>query len=144
MSTTDLSSTAMWIASWSRPLGVIDRVAHLRLPILLGTRYRAARDLTRHLATTHPRSPHLYLGTIGTEPTLQSRGLGSLLIDAFIGDCEDKGVGSYLECSSEKNVGFYERRGFRVLSEVVTPRGGPVLWLMWRDANREGSDPELG
>jgi hypothetical protein len=35
-------------------------------------------------------------------------------------------------------VPFYERHGFRVTGEVSIPRGGPTLWLMWRDPQEAG------
>ena len=33
----------------------------------------------------------------------------------------------------ERNVAFYGRFGFRVTDEIRLPRGGPPVWLMWRD-----------
>ena len=132
MSTADFQATAMWISSWTRPLSIYDRIAHLRIPLLLGDRLGPARQLTRMLASFHPKEPHLYLGTIGASPNVQSRGYGSLLIEAFLEDARMMNVGSYLECSSEYNVGFYQRYGFHVEREVQAPEGGPTLWLMWR------------
>lgn len=134
MTTEDFQATAMWISSWTRPLSMYDRFAHLQIPFLLGNNFAPARQLTRDLARYHPREPHLYLGTIGTSPRLQSHGYGSQLIEAFLEDARMKQVGSYLECSSEHNLGFYERYGFRVEREVQAPEGGPTLWLMWRKA----------
>ncbi len=131
----DFQATAMWISSWARPLGIGDRIAHLRIPILLGDRFNQARQLTRALASFHPREPHLYLGTIGTSPEAQSRGYGSLLVEAFLDDARKMNVGAYLECSSEHNVGFYRRFGFDVRREVRAPGDGPTLWLMWRKAD---------
>ena len=133
-STSDFQATAMWISSWARPLSTYDRMAHLRIPFLLGDRLRLARQLTRMLASCHPQEPHLYLGTIGTSPEVQSRGYGSMLIEAFLEDARKMNVGGYLECSSEHNVGFYRRFGFEVKREVRAPGGGPTLWLMWRRA----------
>lgn len=132
MSTKDFQATAMWISSWTRPLSAYDRFAHLRIPLLLGDRLGPARQLTRTLAGFHPKVPHLYLGTIGTSPNMQSRGYGSLLLEAFLEDARMMNVGSYLECSSEHNLGFYQRYGFQIEREVQAPEGGPTLWLMWR------------
>jgi hypothetical protein len=36
----------------------------------------------------------------------------------------------------ERNVRFYERRGFRVTGTIDVPLGGPRLWAMWRDPVR--------
>ena len=134
MSTAEFQATAMWISSWTRPLSMYDRIAHLRIPLILGERLALARQLTKELAGFHPKEPHLYLGTIGVSPSVQSRGYGSLLIEAFLEDARKMKVGCYLECSSERNIGIYQRFGFQVEREVQAPGGGPTLWLMWRKA----------
>lgn len=132
MSTPDFFSTAMWIESWTNAPSLVDRVAHLQIPLLLRSRFGPARELTRLLASVHPATPHLYLGTIGTAPGSQSEGRASSLMDAFVSDAQQKRVGTYLECSSVDNIAFYEHRGFVIQREVVAPDYGPTLWLMWR------------
>ncbi|HUY07202.1 MAG TPA: GNAT family N-acetyltransferase [Acidimicrobiales bacterium] len=138
MSTADFQATAMWIRSWSRPLSIYDRIAHLQIPLLLGERLRSARQLTRTLVGHHPKEPHLYLGTIGVSPSAQSRGYGALLMEAFLADARRLGAGTYLECSSEHNVGFYQGFGFYVERVVQAPEHGPTLWLMRREADLVG------
>ena len=45
--------------------------------------------------------------------------------------CDAMGLPVYLESSKDANLPFYERHGFRVVGEVVVPRG-PTLWPMVR------------
>lgn len=134
LATEDRRSCAMWVASWSDPLGVVDRFAHLRVGWLLRGRAPVARALTRSLAAFHPDEPHLYLGTIGTDPDHRRLGYASALLEQLTDDADRRAVGAYLECSCEHNVALYRRMGFEVREEVEPIGRGPRLWLMWRPA----------
>jgi ribosomal protein S18 acetylase RimI-like enzyme len=82
-----------------------------------------------------PEPPHLYLALLGTEPEAQGRGLGSAVMAPVLEQCDQDGVGAYLESSKERNIDFYARHGFRVLDEIRLLRG-PTMWKMWRDPRR--------
>ena len=43
------------------------------------------------------------------------------------------GIPAYLESTKERNVGFYERRGFRVTGTITPAPDGPTMWCMWRE-----------
>jgi GNAT superfamily N-acetyltransferase len=81
----------------------------------------------------HPTEPHWYLAVLGTEPAAQGKGRGSAVIRPVLDRCDADGIPAYLESSKEANIPFYERHGFRVTEEVGFPRGGPSVWLMWRE-----------
>ena len=100
--------------------------------------------VARHLMTTlkmlaliesmHPHEePHWYLATLGTDPEVQGRGIGSALLRPVLEHCDAEGQPAYLESSKEKNLAFYSRHGFEVVKEVPLPGGGPTIWTMWRD-----------
>jgi GNAT superfamily N-acetyltransferase len=72
------------------------------------------------------------LAVLGTEPDGQGKGKGSAVLAPVLAQCDRDGEGAYLESSKERNVPFYERHGFRV-TEELTVKDGPTLWLMWRD-----------
>jgi GNAT superfamily N-acetyltransferase len=100
----------------------------------LGERAEAVTTALGQLHAAHPddRGPHFYLGEIGTRATAQSQGLGSLLMRDVLGRCDRQGLGAYLESSNIRNVPFYERHGFGVLSEMeIAP--GCIVRPMWRD-----------
>jgi GNAT superfamily N-acetyltransferase len=101
-------------------------VGHLgtRLPLAL----KAFTAIERH----HPRQPHWYLLTLGTEPRLQGRGIGSALMAPVLERCDREGMPAYLESSKESNIPFYKRHGFEVTGQIDLP-GGPSMWPMWRD-----------
>lgn len=82
-----------------------------------------------------PDPPHFYLAVLGTDPAAQGRGLGSALLRGVLDQCDQDGIGAYLESSKESNIAFYARHGFRVLEPIELLRG-PTMWKMWRDPLR--------
>jgi ribosomal protein S18 acetylase RimI-like enzyme len=88
------------------------------------------------LEARHPHMPHYYLAFVGVEPESQGRGVGSTLLQPTLERCDRDGIPAYLEASSERNRALYERHGFEVVEQVRLPRGGPPMWLMWREAQR--------
>jgi ribosomal protein S18 acetylase RimI-like enzyme len=82
----------------------------------------------------HPRTePHFYLADLGTDPDHRGRGIASALLQPTLAFCDREGVAAYLEASSARNVGFYERHGFALVREIKLPRG-PIVYPMWRKA----------
>jgi GNAT superfamily N-acetyltransferase len=80
-------------------------------------------------------APHQYLVALGTRSEWQSHGLGSALLRAVLGRCDEDGTPAYLEASSERNQRLYLRHGFEVRTTVRLPDGPPV-WCMWREPQR--------
>lgn len=97
----------------------------LRLPVVMAG--------VERIESKHPSERHLYLAVLGTEPARRGEGIGSALIAPGLALCDREGLPAYLESSKERNIDFYARFGFRVTGEVRLPRGGPPVWLMWRD-----------
>jgi len=118
---------------------------HWRIPVTayvrhLGTVLRAIglRGLPKvavlsALERRHPREPHHYLAVIGTDPDHRGRGVGAALMAPVLQRCDDEGLPAYLESSKESNVPYYGRFRFEV-TRPYTLRGGPTMYLMWRDA----------
>ncbi|MHB1599037.1 MAG: GNAT family N-acetyltransferase [Acidimicrobiales bacterium] len=126
-------AAALWMPPAPLAPRTRDVLAHLRLVPLLSGRFLATRRLSMLLAARHPSSRHYYLGTIGTDPARQRRGVGSALLAPVLERCDADRLPAYLECSKRENVEFYGRHGFVVTGEVAAPGGGPPLWLMWRE-----------
>lgn len=98
----------------------------------IGGNFRAAINLMGVVEKKHPRAPHYYLSTLGTDPDHQRKGVGSAVLEPVLRRCDEQGLPAYLESSKEANVPFYRRHGFEVTEEVHIP-DGPTLWLMWRE-----------
>ena len=125
---------AIWMApgTWRPPLR--RQLAALPATIWrLGSRLPTASVTYGALMAVHPQRPHWYLSGIGTDPVVQGRGIGSALLRSRLRRCDAAGEAAYLESSRESNVPFYQRHGFQVTGELTVPKGGPVLWLMWRE-----------
>ncbi|WP_170293078.1 GNAT family N-acetyltransferase [Thermogemmatispora aurantia] len=83
----------------------------------------------------HTHGPHWYLWALGVDPPYQGQGIGSALLKVVFQQADARHLPCYLETQNPRNVGFYERHGFRVVSETPIPHGqGLRLWAMLREA----------
>jgi GNAT superfamily N-acetyltransferase len=125
-------------AVWGAPdVDLLDDVAVARLFGLLGEQLgpRAAEvgagliSIGEH----HPHDqPHFYLLLLGTARSYQSKGAGSALVGEVLDRCDRQGFGAYLESSNRRNVPFYERHGFRAITEIRISESFTAT-PMWRD-----------
>jgi ribosomal protein S18 acetylase RimI-like enzyme len=74
--------------------------------------------------------PHWYLAGIGVEPAAQRQGIGTALLRPGLEGAARDGLPAVLLTNNEGNLSFYERNGFAVVREGVTPEGGPHAWAM--------------
>jgi ribosomal protein S18 acetylase RimI-like enzyme len=88
--------------------------------------------MSEAMDANHPDSPHLYLFIVGIDPSQQGQGLGERLLAPTLANCDATGAAVYLESTNPRNVGFYQRLGFDIVSEFH-PEGGPLLTGMWRE-----------
>ena len=132
--TSDCKGAAQWAPpdKWRRSPWEVIKTAPTTLRAL-GSRAGAALSMLSTIESNHPPGPHYYLGGLGTDPTYQGTGVGSAVIAPVLERCDEQGLGAYLESSKEKNIPFYNRHGFEVTRELNMPRGGPTVWLMWRE-----------
>ena len=68
-------------------------------------------------ARHEPKSQHWHLGPIGVLPSHQGMGIGSMLMERFCREVDACKAEAYLETDVDKNVRFYKKFGFKVLSE---------------------------
>lgn len=91
------------------------------------------RSMLKVMDQNHPKQQHYYLFAIGVSTDSQAQGRGSALLTHFLKHCDHEGMPAYLENSNSKNLHFYERHGFQVLSRLDLSPKGPWLWPMWRE-----------
>ncbi len=95
-------------------------------------------DTLTYMDEIHKREvpePHWYLWALGVEPGCQGQGIGSRLLQPALAQADQDGVPCYLETETESNVGFYEKRGFRVVSDGHVPEHGFRIWTMLKEAS---------
>ncbi|KJY45431.1 MULTISPECIES: GNAT family N-acetyltransferase [unclassified Streptomyces] len=96
----------------------------------------------RLTGAVHPTAEeHEYLLMIAVAPGRQGEGLGTELMRPVLERCDREGVPAYLEASSERSKGLYERLGWEFTGEAVQLPQGPLMWPMWRKPQGTASSP---
>jgi ribosomal protein S18 acetylase RimI-like enzyme len=105
-----------------------------------GVRYEA---MWEWIASKLPAEPFWYLDHLAVEAGRRSGGLGTALIQHGLAFADRDGVPAFLETARPENVGYYERRGFRLVEEGDVPGGGPHLWFLRYEpgSSSTGSSP---
>ena len=97
-----------------------------------GTRFLATNPFVQaaheHAIGNEGKKPHLYIGPVGVVPSMQGRGVTSVMMRHVNAWADELGWCCYLECSGERNPLVYKRYGYEDV-------GGP-------DADLSGS-PDL-
>ena len=62
---------------------------------------------------------HWHLGPIGVLPSHQGRGVGTTLMQRFCKEVDACSAKAYLETDLDENVRFYEKFGFKLISESI-------------------------
>ena len=129
------------VAMWDPPGGLYSAPAVDPWPALQDsfTRTERARWAMFDAALAVPPGvpAYWYLGVLATSPDQQGQGLGERVLEPVLDSADRTGTAAWLETMSERNVGFYARRGFEVAREVDLPDGGPRCWLMYREPRGE-------
>lgn len=74
-------------------------------------------QLLKHFEKAHPREPHWYVLAIGIDPKFQRKRYGERLLHPLLAEADRDRVAVYLESANTRNLPFYERLGFEVISE---------------------------
>ncbi|HLW69300.1 MAG TPA: GNAT family N-acetyltransferase [Candidatus Binataceae bacterium] len=81
---------------------------------------------------------HWYLAFIGVDPTHQGKGVGTALLKPMLDRAEAEALPCYLETFLARNVPFYRKNGFNLLSEGVEPSSKCQFWTFARDPKSGG------
>ena len=132
--TDDRAGVAVWGAPDRPRNGLVELLQLLpTAPYLISPGMVRALRLLFEVEGLHPKEPHWYLATLGTEPERQGSGVGTALLRAMLARIDEEGDCAYLESSKERNVSLYARFGFEVIDEFRSVVGSPPIWRMWRE-----------
>ncbi len=130
------------VACWLPPgethltLGRVVRSGLYATPLKMGlAAYRRFDRYMSYADELHKRSApesHWYLWAIGVDPSSQGKGIGGRLLERVLVRAREDGTACYLETGVERNLGFYERHGFKVIGEGTVPKQGLQVWAMLR------------
>jgi GNAT superfamily N-acetyltransferase len=128
---------AIWLPPSTFPPGArrLLRGAPLYIPVLAAAprSYSALLSYMTAAARHHPEQEAWYLEVLGLDDGHRGRGIGPLLLEPVLEQADRERSACYLETAKRRNVGWYERLGFRVTAEdVPLVKGGPTHWQMWR------------
>lgn len=138
-----LDGVACWLSP-SNTVPTFGRLARVgvrspgvrRVPCEFGlSGLRRYLDAERYSGDIHRRAApelHWYLWIIGVEPACQGKGIGGLLMQPVLARASAQGLPCYLETNNADNVPFYQKYGFRVVSDGEIPGRGLRVWAMLR------------
>ncbi len=93
-------------------------------------------EFDRFTLETHKRlmkGNHQYVILLGVDPDKQGQGYGRKLMLPVLKLAEEKGHDCYLETHSVRNVSFYNKLGFKVISEDVLPGTDIIQYAMVKE-----------
>jgi hypothetical protein len=119
----NIEAIAVWATSTKLRLPLVEalRAGFLTLPIGAGMQTtRRLLNLAKQ-KQAHRRKildcPYHLLDMLAVDPTLQCKGYGRLLLEAKLDELDRVHAQCYLETSDLRNVGYYRRHGFDLMSE---------------------------
>jgi ribosomal protein S18 acetylase RimI-like enzyme len=132
-------ATAAWLPPGESEMTAerIEQSGLNKVPQVLGAEAwgRFAR-VSDYIEGLHPREasePHWYLPLIGVDTPRQGRGTGGALLSLILDRADKDDLPAYLWTVQPKNVAFYKRHGFRVVTEAAEPSSGMRFWTCRRD-----------
>jgi ribosomal protein S18 acetylase RimI-like enzyme len=136
-----VEAVAVWLAPGlsGTPIHRLVRCGLALAPLKFGLGAVGRLMAAGHVERLRPKlmpQPHWYLWLLGVDPPVQGRGLGSALVEPALRRADAEGVPCYLETHKERNLAFYRKHGFDVLTEGETPSRGPHYWIMTRQPRR--------
>lgn len=131
-------ATAVWFRPGEAELTAerIEQAGLDHAPNVLGAaawaRFNSVCDYVEGLHFKEVPELHWYLPLLAVDPRLQGQGAGSALLKVILDRADKDGLPAYLWTAKSRNVPFYQRHGFEVLTEGVEPASGIRFWTMRR------------
>jgi ribosomal protein S18 acetylase RimI-like enzyme len=122
-------AVAMWLPPGVEPDG--ERLVAIFTAQTPPERLADLESIFEQMERAHPTEPHWYLPIIAVDPAQQGRGLGAALLRHALARCDADGLPAYLESSTPRNIGLYQRHGFEVQG-LIQAGSSPAVTPMLR------------
>lgn len=135
----DRKGALIWLPGKAFPLGLLREIQSgmAAIPFKLGP--KTTLRLMNHDAVPEGwiaknAGPHMgYIWVVGVSAAERGNGYSRELIEQSITDMKAQGLTEYwLKTEDPKNVGIYQKLGFKVENEVVVKSSGIRSWMMKR------------
>ena len=108
----------------------------IRIMLLIGWK-NASRITTceDYVAEVHEKilpGPHWYLWGLAVDPDCQGQGLGTTVMQPGLTRADQQGLPVYLETHDEKNIAYYQKRGFDLVRSERVPGIDLPFWCFVR------------
>ncbi len=118
--------------------GLIRSIRSGLLPLMkigsdVGKRFNELDSFTQKIHKRLMKENHQYIILLGVNPDWQGQGYGKKLMRPVLELAQEKGQSCYLETHGEKNVAFYNKLGFKVVSEDLMPGTDIVQYAMVKE-----------
>ncbi len=134
--TPEVEGAAFWLPPGQSDItfGRVIRTGLIAIPLKLGwAAYRRLMDITAYEAEVHKRfapGSHWYLWVLGVKTSSQGKGIGGELLQPVLTSARASKTPCFLETNTERNVRFYQKHGFRVVSDSCVPGHGLRMWAL--------------
>lgn len=138
-SSPNLEGVAAWLPSDKVRRTLWRNIRSGNFPTLFGaeremrSKQRVFHHHTAAIRQRHAPPAYLYLQMVGIDPAYQGKGYGSRLLRHMFARIDAIHLPCYLETHTERNVAFYEHRGFKVVEAQKIPGSEIMTWAMLRD-----------
>ena len=138
LTTPGLEGVAIWIApdAWDITEERAAAAGFDRLPIEMGAdateRFFSVLAIGDEPHRRDVRPDHWWVMVLGVAPEAQGKGLARALLNPIMNRADTAGQQCYLETANPANITFYERMGFKRITELVHPQSGLRLWTFRR------------
>jgi GNAT superfamily N-acetyltransferase len=134
-------AAAIWLppGNWEMTEERLKQAGLLDIPSIIGSdAFQRLISVTDYIEPYHRKVParHWYLLIMGVDRSLQGRGLGGALLKPVLEQADADAMPCYLETFQPKNLPFYGRHGFHVLTEGVEPTSTLRYWTLLREPVR--------
>jgi ribosomal protein S18 acetylase RimI-like enzyme len=76
---------------------------------------------------------HYYLWGLAVDPAHKREGIGTALLEPLLAKADAEKMPVYLETHDEKNVAYYQRKGFSLAKTARLPKTDISVWGMVRE-----------